>query len=85
MFYVLLPDADTRNRVLASMNGDGVLSTFHYVPLHSSPGGQRFAARPTECPVTDDISSRLLRLPFYTTLADADAERVVDTLIAALA
>jgi dTDP-4-amino-4,6-dideoxygalactose transaminase len=84
MFFVLLPDADTRNRVLATLHERGVHATFHYVPLHSSEGGRRFAARETECPVTDDISGRLLRLPFYTDLSDVDAARVVDEFLAAL-
>jgi dTDP-4-amino-4,6-dideoxygalactose transaminase len=61
-----------------------VLSTFHYVPLHSSPGGHRFAAREVACPTTDDVSGRLLRLPFYTHLADADADRVVGEFLGAL-
>ena len=84
MAYVLLPDAATRNRVLASMVDDGVLATFHYVPLHSSPGGRRFAAKTTDCPVTDDISSRLLRLPFYTSLTAADMDRVVTAFLTAI-
>jgi len=77
MFYVLLPTAARRDAVLDRMNAEGVYATFHYVPLHSSDGGRKVAARPTECPVTDDVSSRLLRLPFYTTLTDADFDRVV--------
>ena len=44
-------------------------------------GHRDFAARPTECPVTDDISARLLRLPFFTHIDDAEIERVVETLI----
>lgn len=84
MFHLLLPDEATRNHVLAAMVADGVHATFHYVPLHSSPAGRRFAARPTECPVTDDVSSRLLRLPFYTDLTEADTERVLASFLAAL-
>ncbi|MFP5255288.1 MAG: dTDP-4-amino-4,6-dideoxygalactose transaminase [Acidimicrobiia bacterium] len=84
MFYLLLPDEPTRNRTLAALHDRGVHATFHYVPLHSSPGGRRFAARPVACPVTDSISGRLLRLPFYTSLSDADAERVVAELLRAL-
>ena len=63
MFYVLLPDEATRNRALASLHEHGVHATFHYVPLHSSPGGRRFAARTTECPVTDDISGACCGCP----------------------
>jgi dTDP-4-amino-4,6-dideoxygalactose transaminase len=84
MFYVLLPDGATRDRALADLHGRGIYATFHYVPLHSSPGGRRFSARPVECPVTDSVSSRLLRLPFFTTLDDHDAERVVDEFLASL-
>ena len=84
MFYVLLPDADTRTRVLSGMRDRGVHSTFHYVPLHSSPGGRRVAARDLPCPVTDDVSSRLLRLPFYTDLTEADSAMVVQAFVEAL-
>jgi dTDP-4-amino-4,6-dideoxygalactose transaminase len=84
MFYVLLPDRETRNRVLGSMNGAGVLSTFHYVPLHNSPGGRAVAAREVSCPVTNAVSERLLRLPFYTSLDDDDTDRVIDAFFTAL-
>jgi dTDP-4-amino-4,6-dideoxygalactose transaminase len=84
MFYALLPDGETRNRVLAGMRDRGVLATFHFVPLHDSPGGRRFAARDLPCPVSELISGRLLRLPFYTDLAASEAEEVVDAFLAAL-
>jgi len=84
MFYVLLPDQSTRDAVIESMRERGVHPTFHYVPLHSAPGGVKFAARPTACPVTDDVSGRLLRLPFHNNLSAEDAERVVDVFRAAL-
>jgi dTDP-4-amino-4,6-dideoxygalactose transaminase len=84
MYYVILPDAASRSRALATMSRNGVQATFHYVPLHSSIGGRRYAARPTDCPVTDDISSRLLRLPFHNGLDRSQIERVVETLVGAL-
>jgi dTDP-4-amino-4,6-dideoxygalactose transaminase len=85
LYYVLLPDRATRDRVMAAMRAAGVMATFHYVPLHSSPGGRRFAARHTDCPVTDDVSGRLIRLPFHNALTPQEVERVVDTLLEALA
>jgi dTDP-4-amino-4,6-dideoxygalactose transaminase len=81
MFYVLLPDRETRNHVLASMRDAGVVATFHYVPLDTSDAGRTFAARPTECPVSADISGRLLRLPFFNDLRDTDADRVLDAFL----
>jgi dTDP-4-amino-4,6-dideoxygalactose transaminase len=84
MFHVMLPDADMRDRVLAGMRDRGVHATFHFVPLHSSPGGRRFAAREVACPVSDRVSARLLRLPFYTDLTEAEADEVVGAFLAAL-
>ena len=84
MFYVLLPDGETRDRVLSRMRDRGVLATFHFVPLHRSPGGRRFAARDLACPVSEHISGRLLRLPFYTELTAAEADEVVDAFLGAL-
>ena len=56
-------------------------ATFHYVPLHDSEGGRRFSVRETDCPVTSDVSARLLRLPFHQQLTPADTTRVVDALV----
>jgi dTDP-4-amino-4,6-dideoxygalactose transaminase len=81
MFYLLLPDKDTRNSVLESMRTAGVQATFHYVPLHSSDAGRKFSARPTECPVSEDISGRLMRLPFYNELGTEGVDRVVNTFL----
>ncbi len=84
LFHVLLPHADLRPRVGALMREQGVATTFHYVPLHSSEGGRRFAARSTECPVSTDVSGRLLRLPFFNTLTEAEVGGVAETLVAAV-
>lgn len=77
MFYVLLPDKASRDSVLTTMKQCDVHPTFHYVPLHSSPAAAKFIRRPTECPVTDDISGRLLRLPFHNRISPGEVERVV--------
>ncbi len=84
MFYLLLPDRPTRDAVLSDMRGQGVIATFHYVPLHSSEAGRKFSAAPAECPVTDDISGRLIRLPFYNNLTAAESDRVVETFVETL-
>jgi len=79
LFYVLMPDKPTRDAVMETMRQEGINPTFHYVPLHSSVGGRRFAARDTDCPVTTDVSDRLMRLPFFNGLTDAQIERVVES------
>jgi dTDP-4-amino-4,6-dideoxygalactose transaminase len=84
LFYVLLSDHDTRTRAMKQMREEGVQTTFHYIPLHDSPAGRKFAVGTPECPVTTDISGRLMRLPFHNNLSAADQERVVDSLVRAL-
>ena len=84
LFHVLLPDAAMRAPVMARMREAGVATASHYVPLHSSDGGRRFAAGSTQCPVTTDVSGRLLRLPFFNTLAEADVAHVAESLVAAV-
>jgi dTDP-4-amino-4,6-dideoxygalactose transaminase len=63
------------------MRKRGVQATFHYQPLHSSDAGRAFAARDTRCPVSQQVSERLLRLPFYNDLGGRDLERVTATFL----
>ena len=84
LFHVLLPHTSMRPRVMSLLREQGVVTTFHYVPLHSSEGGKRFSARPTACPVSTDVSGRLVRLPFFNTLTEAEVARVAETLVAAV-
>jgi dTDP-4-amino-4,6-dideoxygalactose transaminase len=82
LFHVLLPSREVRDDVLARMHEAGVNAVFHYVPLHDSVAGRRFAGFESACPVSVDVSGRLLRLPFFTTLTEADADRVVEVFLA---
>jgi dTDP-4-amino-4,6-dideoxygalactose transaminase len=84
LFHVLLPDAGRRVRVMKDLREQGIATTFHYVPLHDAPAGRKYAARVPECPVTTDISGRLLRLPFHNNLTEREGERVVEALVGSL-
>ena len=75
MFYVLLPSVEYRDSLITHLKERSILSVFHYTPLHLSEAGKKFAARPSKCPVTEEISDRLLRLPFYNDLAKANKTR----------
>ena len=77
MFYLLLPSLDQRQALIAHLREHGVMSVFHYQPLHLSEMGQRLGGKEGDCPVTEVVSDRLLRLPFYNDLTEADQERVV--------
>ena len=65
MFYVILPDIATRSALIARLKERGVLAIFHYVPLHSSPGGRKYGRVAGTMTVTDDVAARLLRLPMH--------------------
>jgi len=80
MFYLILPSLEIRQSLIAHLKAQGILSVFHYVPLHLSEMGQKCAARTANCPVTEDLSQRLLRLPFYNDLTEAEQLRVVSAL-----
>ena len=80
MFYLLMPSLDARQRLIAHLKSKGILSVFHYVPLHLSEMGRGFGGREGQCPVTEDISDRLLRLPFYSTLSDSQQDRVLEAI-----
>ena len=78
MYYVVLRDAVTRDGLIAHLWENEIKAVFHYVPLHSSPMGQRFGKTPQGLPITEDISSRLLRLPLFYDITQGEQTRVVD-------
>lgn len=77
MFYLLMPSLAERQALIAHLKARGILSVFHYHPLHLSAMGRRFGGRPGQCPVTEEVSDRLLRLPFYNSLTEEDQAYVV--------
>ncbi len=81
MFYALLENQQKRDHILRGLRDEGIHATFHYVPLHSSSAGLRFQAKRSECPVTDNISGRLLRLPFFNDLPLQDIERTAEVFL----
>jgi dTDP-4-amino-4,6-dideoxygalactose transaminase len=80
MYYLLLPQPDLSSRVLARLKERGIHAVFHYVPLHSSPGGRRYGRGHGEFSVTDSVSARLIRLPLWVGMTDAMIERVVEAV-----
>jgi dTDP-4-amino-4,6-dideoxygalactose transaminase len=77
MFYVLLRDAAARDALIAHLKVHGIQAVFHYVPLHTSPVGSKFGYRAGDLPVTEDVSSRLVRLPFYCVISEEQQIEVV--------
>ncbi|MBV6416803.1 MAG: dTDP-4-amino-4,6-dideoxygalactose transaminase [Steroidobacteraceae bacterium] len=77
MFYVLVEGAARRGALMEHLRGAGYMATFHYVPLHTSPVGAALGWREGSLRVTEDLSARLLRLPLYYDMSDADVVSVV--------
>jgi dTDP-4-amino-4,6-dideoxygalactose transaminase len=81
MFYILAPSLELRQALIAHLRGRNIQSVFHYQPLHLSDMGRRFGGRPGDCPVTESVSDRLLRLPFHTHLEEADQMKVIEGIL----
>jgi dTDP-4-amino-4,6-dideoxygalactose transaminase len=80
MYYVLLAPGIDRQLILSELKRNGINSVFHYVPLHSSPAGQRYGRVHGVLEVTNRQSERLVRLPMWVGLTEAQQHRVVDVL-----
>jgi dTDP-4-amino-4,6-dideoxygalactose transaminase len=77
MFHLVLPSLTARDALLAYLNAHEINSVFHYLPLHLSRMGRQFGGKEGDCPVTEQLSNRLLRLPFYNDLSEVDQARIV--------
>jgi len=78
LYYLLLPRAGDREPFIASLAADGIAATFHYVPLHDSPAGQRFGRVAAEMTQTDELSQRIVRLPLWADLDADSVQRVIE-------
>lgn len=80
IYYVLLTDVQWREGVLDTLAKAGIQATFHYVPLHSSPGGKRYGRSCGDLPVTEQSWQKLIRLPISLDLSESDQERVMTAI-----
>ena len=72
MYYILLNSLEERTAVIERLKKKDVHPVFHYVPLHSSPGGMKYGRTHGKLSVTDDLSDRLLRLPLWVGMNEAE-------------
>jgi len=80
IFYILLNSNEQRNTVMDFVKSKGVAATFHYIPLHSAPRGQRLGYKEQDLPITEDLAGRLLRLPIHSGMRKAEYSYVVSVL-----
>jgi dTDP-4-amino-4,6-dideoxygalactose transaminase len=80
MYYIVLPDAATRDALLTHLANQGINAVFHYIPLHNSPMGQQFGFKDGDLPITENLSARLLRLPFYYEITEDEQAEVIESV-----
>ncbi len=80
MFYLLMPSLAARTALIAYLKALGILAVFHYLPLHLSDYAMRWGGKPGDCPVTEEVSDRLLRLPFYASFTLDDQTHVIESV-----
>jgi len=80
MFYMLLPNLDLRQKMITHLREHGIISVFHYLPLHLSDMGQAFGGKAGDYPVTERVSDQLIRLPYFNALTSSDQELVIDSI-----
>ncbi|MBM7557276.1 dTDP-4-amino-4,6-dideoxygalactose transaminase [Halanaerobacter jeridensis] len=77
IFYIKVKNLEERTELIDYLKEKGIESKFHYVPLHTSPAGQKFGRFVGEDKYTTKESERLIRLPLYYNLAKDDIDKVV--------
>ena len=80
MFYMLFPNLEARTKAIAHLKERGVQAVFHYLPLHLSPMGEKYGGKEGDCPVTEQISDQLIRLPFFTNMTEDEQKTVIAAL-----
>jgi dTDP-4-amino-4,6-dideoxygalactose transaminase len=77
MYFLIMPSLEVRDALMDHLKKQGIYSVFHYLPLHLSIMGRQFCGKEGDCPVTEALSDRLLRLPFFNDLTEDEQDRVV--------
>ena len=77
MYNIVLPTDGIRTSLVEKLKEQGIMAYICYVPLHSAPMGQKLGWKPQDCPVTEDLGARTLRLPLYADMTAEDAEKVI--------
>ena len=80
VFFVLMPNQDVRDKFLEYLRANGVIGTFHYVPLHSSPAGVKYGRTVGSLEKTDSFAGRLARLPLWPDMTEEQLNYVIETV-----
>ena len=81
MFFLVMLEPRDQDDLIAHLRSRDILAVFHYIPLHSSPMGRRFGGRAGDCPVTEWVSDRIVRLPLFTDMTIEEQDRVIEGVL----
>ena len=77
---MIMPSLNIRTAFIEYLNENGIPALFHYLPLHLSGMGKKFGGKVGDCPITEDVSDRLVRLPFYNDISIENLKRIRETI-----
>lgn len=80
MYYIIVKDLETRTNLINFLKERGINSVFHYVPLHSSPAGEKYGRVSGDMEHTNRVSDCLLRLPMFPELEFSQVETIVEAV-----
>ena len=80
MYNIVLPTDEVRTDLVNYLKENDIMAYICYVPLHSAPMGRKLGNKPEDCPITEEYGSRVLRLPMYYDLSNADVARVIEKM-----
>lgn len=81
LFHLVFNASADQGAFIEHLRHHAINAVFHYQPLHMTPMGRKLGGRPGQCPVTESVANRIVRLPFYFDLTGKDQERVIDTVL----
>lgn len=80
MYYIILRNEEERANLITAFKENEITAPFHYIPLHLSPMGVKYGYKKGDLPITEEYSSRLLRLPLYFDMTDEDINKVIKVM-----
>lgn len=80
MYYIIVENNETRDRVIRELKRLGINTTFHYIPLHTCPAGVKYCNEEVTLPISEEYSGRLIRLPLYYDLSIDEVKYIIDSL-----
>ena len=80
MFYIILNSEEERNKLMSYLKEQEISAVFHYTPLHSSKMGRKYGYKEEDLLITQEISKRIIRLPFYYDLTRNEQEYIIKNI-----